>query len=102
MAPGPFVPTVLAAALIQDSGAEDQKTTWLPKLLDGSTPAAAMFDGNPVVGGGVAQLLVAPNATIIEKPERQAVPSLDATRRLARFNGEYPDAPARWHDIAAV
>ena len=49
MAPGPFVPTVLAAALIQDAGSEEQKSTWLPKLVDGSTPAAAMFDGNPVV-----------------------------------------------------
>src|SRR5438270_3613859 len=102
MAPGPFVPTVLAAALIEDAGTEEQKSTWLPKLVDGSTPAAAMFDGNPVVGGGVAHLLVAPHITLVENPDRQAVPSLDATRRLARFSGEYPSAPARWHDIAAV
>src|SRR5204862_1588017 len=58
MAPGPFVPTVLAAAVIQDAGSEAQKATWLPKLADGSTPAAAMFDGNPVAGGGVAAGLV--------------------------------------------
>src|SRR5947209_1458969 len=102
MAPGPFVPTVLAAALIEDAATEEQKSTWLPKLVDGSTPAAAMFDGNPVVGGGVAHLLVAPHVTLVENPDRQAVPSLDATRRLARFSGEYPSAPARWHDIAAV
>src|SRR5437763_1167797 len=60
MAPGPFVPTVLAAALIQEDGTEDNKAAWLPKLVDGSTPAAAMFAGNPIVGGGVARLLVTP------------------------------------------
>ncbi|MBV8982046.1 MAG: acyl-CoA/acyl-ACP dehydrogenase, partial [Acidimicrobiia bacterium] len=102
MAPGPFVPTVLAAALIQDAGTEAQKETWLPKLVDGSTPAAAMFDGNPVVGGGVAKVLVAPDLTIVEVPDREPVPSLDPTRRLARFQGEWATAPARWHDIAAV
>src|SRR2546421_1046655 len=52
MAPGPFVPTVLAAALIQDAGGEDQKATLLPKLVDGATPAAVMFDANAVGGGG--------------------------------------------------
>ena len=105
MAPGPFVPTVLAAALIQEAGSEDQKTTWLPKLADGSTPAAAMFDGNPVVGGGVARLLVAPDGAavkVVDDFEREAVTSLDATRRLARFSGEWSGGPARWHDIAAV
>src|SRR4051794_26908142 len=107
MAPGPFVPTVLAAALLQDAGSEDQKAAWLPKLVDGSTPAAAMFDGNPVVGGGVARVLVAPGGPagceIVEDPERAAVSSLDATRRLATFSGDGLDAaaPARWHDIAA-
>jgi alkylation response protein AidB-like acyl-CoA dehydrogenase len=30
MAPGPFVPTVLAAAVIQETGTEEQKSTWLP------------------------------------------------------------------------
>ena len=32
MAPGPFVPTVLAAALIQETGTEEQNAAWLPKL----------------------------------------------------------------------
>src|SRR4051794_38667350 len=102
MAPGPFVPTVLAAALIQDAGTEEQKQQWLPKLTDGSTPAAAMFDGNPVVGGGTASVLVVPAVAVLENPERELLTSLDATRRLARFMGEFVSAPARWHDIAAV
>src|SRR5207248_8572278 len=107
MAPGPFVPTVLAAAVIQDAGSEEQKATWLPKLADGSTPAAAMFDGNPVAGGGVAAVLVAPDGAgcaVVDSPEAEPVPSLAPTRRLARFAGPWSSAgaPARWHDIAAV
>ncbi len=97
MAPGPFVSTVLAAALIQDTGTEEQKAAWLPKLVDGSTPAAAMFSGNPVAGGGVARVLVAPNGTgcaIVENPERELVASLDSTRRLARFSGPLSSADA--------
>ncbi|MBV9410978.1 MAG: acyl-CoA dehydrogenase [Acidimicrobiia bacterium] len=106
MAPGPFVPTVLAAALIQDAGTDEQKTTWLPKLVDGSTPAAAMFAGNPVAGGGTAQVLITPDGgsgcTVVEGADPQLVPSLDATRRLVRYTGDPSYAPARWHDIAAV
>ncbi|MBV8234249.1 MAG: acyl-CoA dehydrogenase, partial [Acidimicrobiia bacterium] len=108
MAPGPFVPTVLAAAVIQDAGTHEQRAAWLPRLVDGSTPAAVMFDGNPVVGGAVARVLVVPDAgggcTIVEDPERAVVPSLDATRRVARYDGGSGGAtgPARWHDMAAV
>jgi alkylation response protein AidB-like acyl-CoA dehydrogenase len=105
MAPGPFVPTVLAAALIQDSGTEEQKATWLPRLVDGSTPAAVRLSGSPVVGGGVARVLVAPGSDgvkIVENPEPVRVPSLDPTRRLAQFSGGRFSAPGRWRDLAAV
>jgi alkylation response protein AidB-like acyl-CoA dehydrogenase len=106
MAPGPFVPTVLAAALIEDAGTEEQKSTWLPKLVDGSTTASAMIDGNPVVGGGVARVLVTPDGSggcrVVDDLERQHMSSLDPTRRLASFAGDWSTAPARWHDIAAV
>ncbi len=104
MAPGPFVPTVIAAAVLQDTATEEEKSTWLPKLLDGSTPAAVMLDGNLVLGGGLARLLVTPGQ-IVADPTVQPTHSLDATRRLARFEGiADPAAPApdRWRDIAAV
>src|SRR4051794_1860281 len=39
MAPGPFLPTVLAAAVVQDRGTEEQKAEWLPRIGDGSAPA---------------------------------------------------------------
>jgi len=39
-APGPFLPTALAAAIV----AESDDRTVLPGLLDGTTPAAVAFD----------------------------------------------------------
>ncbi|MBV8161862.1 MAG: acyl-CoA dehydrogenase [Acidimicrobiia bacterium] len=113
MAPGPFVPTVLAAALIEELGTDDQKTSWLPKLVDGSMPAAVVLrGGDPVIGGGVARVLVAPDGsggcTIVEDPDRSPVSSLDATRRLAAVPRGPATvhttalAPGRWRDIAAV
>ena len=97
MAPGPFVPTVLAAALIQESGTEEQKTEWIPKLVDGSTPATALI-GDRVVGGGVARVLVAPagsGCAVAVNADLTPVPSLDATRRLARFGGGPFRCPGR-------
>ena len=102
MAPGPFLPTVLAGAVIQDSMSDGEKADWLPRLVDGSTPAAVMLTGNPVLGGGVARLLVSPGQ-LHESPSAQSVPSLDPTRRLATMEGGFFGAgPERWHDIAAV
>src|SRR3954453_23357148 len=76
MAPGPFVPTVLAAALIQDRGTDEQKATWLPRLVDGSTPAPVVLDDGLVLGGGVAKALVVPTpdgCTVEEDPELEPV-----------------------------
>src|SRR5205085_12091084 len=103
--PGPFGPTVLAAAVIQDVGTEEQKATWLPKLVDGSAPAAVLF-GDLVVGGGTARVVVWSSGDggceIVEDHGLTPGPSLDATRRLARFRGIRVSAPDRWRDIAAV
>src|SRR5207248_7293613 len=52
MAPGPFLPTVLAAAVIQERGSDEQKARRLPGMVDGSTPAAVAFSGDLVLGGG--------------------------------------------------
>ena len=102
MAPGPFLPTVLAGAVIQDSMSDGEKADWLPRLVDGSTPAAVMLTGNPVLGGGVARLLVSPGQ-LHESPSAQSVPSLDPTRRLANMEGGFFGAgPERWREIAAV
>src|SRR5438874_6615467 len=60
MAPGPFLPTVLAAAVIQELGTDEQKTTWLPKLVDGSAPGSVLLSGKPVLSGCGAQVVVNP------------------------------------------
>src|SRR3954468_10379873 len=47
-APGPFLPTVIAAAVIDRLGTEEQRKELLPSLVDGSTPAAVAFTSAPV------------------------------------------------------
>jgi 3-oxochol-4-en-24-oyl-CoA dehydrogenase len=105
MAPGPFLPTVLAAAVISETGTEEQKAEWLPKLVDGSTPAAVTLSDGLVLGGGVAGVLVIPRSDgcdIVADPHLTPASSLDPTRRLARADGESSRPPDRVRDLAAV
>ena len=53
VAPGPFVPTVIASAVIAKEGVGDQKAR-LPGLIDGTVTAAIGLDGQVQVKGGVA------------------------------------------------
>src|SRR5439155_16201016 len=56
-APGPFLPTALAAAIV----AESDDSTPLTGLLDGKTPAAVALDTDaPVLGAGLARVVLAP------------------------------------------
>lgn len=53
-APGPFLPTVVAAAVISAVGTEDQRARLLPGLADGSTWASVALTGEagqPQAGG---------------------------------------------------
>jgi alkylation response protein AidB-like acyl-CoA dehydrogenase len=60
-APGPFLPTVLASAVINAMGSDQQKARWLPGLADGSTLGAVGLSAQgPVLGAGGASLLVLP------------------------------------------
>ena len=103
VAPGPFVPTVIASAVLAAVGG-DVAAAHLPGLADGSTLGAvalggsvsisdgtASGDGGNVLGGGLAQLLlvatgddvavvqVGPGVTL-------SVPAnMDPTRRTARL-----------------
>ena len=107
VAPGPFVPTVVAGAVIAAAGDDDLRTRFLPGLADGSTVGAvalggsvtvtdgvASGDAGVVLGGGSASLILVPigddvgvvevtvevgDGVTIESP-----PSLDPTRRSAR------------------
>jgi alkylation response protein AidB-like acyl-CoA dehydrogenase len=104
--PGPVLPTVLTAAVISRHGSEAQRARYLPGLVDGSTPAAVALgagtlqvDGTsvsgtlrPVLGLPTAAVLLAPLAQggwCLLDPrsatECQALPALDATRRVGQI-----------------
>ena len=91
VAPGPFLPTALAAALIEEAGDDKQRAAWLPGLVSGETIGAVAFSGRPVLGAALADVFVLP-------AEREAdgwwvatrddvtvepLPSFDPTRRVA-------------------
>ncbi len=54
VAPGPFVPTVIASATIAAEGSDDQRARLLPGLIDGTTAAGVGLAGEVQVEGGVA------------------------------------------------
>ncbi|MBV8950708.1 MAG: acyl-CoA dehydrogenase [Actinobacteria bacterium] len=115
VAPGPFLPTVLASALIQSAGKETAREL-VPGLVDGSTVGAVASSGAleaepdgdglrvsgtlaPVVSGHLAQLLVARAAdtwVVLTQGEFRAreLPSLDLTRRAAEVVVEAATVPA--------
>ncbi|BBZ74936.1 acyl-CoA dehydrogenase FadE22 [Mycolicibacterium anyangense] len=54
VAPGPFVPTVVASAVVAAVGSEEQKARLLPGLTDGSVTAALGLSPSITVAGGTA------------------------------------------------
>jgi alkylation response protein AidB-like acyl-CoA dehydrogenase len=110
VAPGPFLPTVVAAAIVARSGSAEQKQRCLPGLADGTTTAAlgldtpdlALADGvlrgdaGAVLGGAAADLLlfrVGDDVVIVPAGATGLTlttpPNLDPTRRsvVARADG---------------
>lgn len=114
--PGPFVPTVIASALIDAVADDDLKAELLPGLADGSVTAGVALGGSvttegprasgqagTVLGGGLAGLLVvasgddvaivhlgdrgSANGVSVENP-----PNLDPTRRSARVTLDEAEA----------
>ncbi len=106
VAPGPFVPTTVAAGVLQATG----QTELLPGLVDGTTvagialEAAVTVDGATasgtatVLGGAVADLLVLPvgdDAIVVRVGDGVSVtvpPCLDPTRRSAKVTLEDAEA----------
>ena len=104
VAPGPFVPTVIAGAVIAAAGDDDLKARVLPGLADGSTVGAVALGGSVTVSDGAASgdagvVLSAALASLILVPVGDDVavvdvagggvtidspPSLDPTRPSAR------------------
>ncbi|WP_046322360.1 acyl-CoA dehydrogenase family protein, partial [Mycobacterium sp. UM_Kg1] len=54
VAPGPFVPTVIASAVIAAAGTPEQQARLLPGLIDGSVTAGVGLAGDVALDGGVA------------------------------------------------
>src|ERR1700683_3087791 len=83
MAPGPFLTTVLASALVERSGDERALKALLPGLIDGTTPASVVLpgsgeleivdrkDGAVVVSGRLPAALVADIASLVVAPARE-------------------------------
>jgi alkylation response protein AidB-like acyl-CoA dehydrogenase len=103
LAPGPFVPTVIASAVIDAVADDDTKTRWLPNLASGDVTAGVALAGEvtvadgratgelpAVLGAGLANLLVAragDDAFVAEVGQGVAVEvpaNLDPTRRSGR------------------
>jgi alkylation response protein AidB-like acyl-CoA dehydrogenase len=104
VAPGPFVPTVVASAVVSHSGTDEQKARLLPGLIDGSVVAGVGFGGDlnvdggsvsgsagVVLGAGLADLLVlaAGDDVLVLDRNRDGVSvevpeNLDPTRRSGR------------------
>ena len=111
VAPGPFVPTVIASALITAAGDEEAKKRFLSGLADGSLTAGvglvadvklsggSIAGSAPLVlGGGLAKLIVVPagdDVALVEVGDGVTVNvprNLDPGRRSARVT--FTDAAA--------
>lgn len=104
VAPGPFVPTVIASAVVAADGSTDQQARLLPGLLDGSVAAGVGLGGEVriergvasgaagiVLGAGLADLLLIAAGEDILLIERgragvsvEVPDNLDPTRRSGR------------------
>ena len=105
LTPGPFVPTVIASAVIDAAGSDEVAARLVPGLADGSVFAGVALESDitvrdgqaagtapAVLGGGLAHLLVLPagdDAIVVEVTaggvQVEVPPNLDPTRRSARI-----------------
>jgi alkylation response protein AidB-like acyl-CoA dehydrogenase len=88
IAPGPFLPTVWASAVIAAAGSDAQHSAHLPGLADGSVRAAVGTDeaSGLVLGAGLADLFLLPRGDDLVLATRDEVDvtmpvNTDATRR---------------------
>src|SRR5450432_965922 len=89
IAPGPFLPTVWASAVIAAAGSAAQQSRHLPGLADGSVRAAVGTDqaSGLVLGAGLAELFLVPQGDDLLIAYRHEVTvdlplNTDATRRV--------------------
>jgi alkylation response protein AidB-like acyl-CoA dehydrogenase len=109
VAPVPFLPTVMAAALIERAGSEEQRERWLPGLASGEIlgAVAAARDGvaELVLGGaqaGVLVLLDGERARVLPASDAdvEVVDAIDPTRSAARVTVAEAAGAALAGDVA--
>jgi alkylation response protein AidB-like acyl-CoA dehydrogenase len=109
VAPVPFLPTALAATLIEHAGSEDQRQRWLPALASGETigTLGVARDGvaELVVGAPEAQLVVLledGSARVLTPEQAEVVPvdSIDPTRPAGRVSAHAGAGEALDGDVA--
>ncbi len=105
LAPVPFLPSALAATVIEHAGSAEQRERWLPGLASGETigALATAVDGNAelVIGGADAQVivLVDPDGSgrVVAAQDAEVSPfnAIDPTRSAASVNagGEDGELP---------
>lgn len=96
LAPVPFLPSAIAAAVIEHGGSPEQRERWLPGLAAGESTGAlgAAVDGTAdfLVGGAEANVIVLVeddgSARVVEAAEADVSPlaSIDPTRSAARVS----------------
>ena len=93
LAPVPFLPSALAATVIEQAGVQEQCERWLPGLASGATIGAlgTISDGvaELVIGGAQAQVLV-----LVQEETARAWRS-PRGRRARAARGDRPDALGR-------
>src|SRR5215218_11309116 len=89
VAPGPFLPTVWASAVVAACGTDAQQAELLPGLADGSVRAAVGLDDRThlVLGAGLADLFLLPDGDDLVIAPRDDVTvempqNTDSTRRV--------------------
>ncbi len=117
VAPGPFLPTVIASAVIAANGTAEQKARLLPGLTDGTVTAGVGLGGDAAVDGGVASgdagivfgagladllLITAGSDVLVLERDRDGVSvdipaNLDAARRSGRVR--FDNVSVGDHDI---
>jgi alkylation response protein AidB-like acyl-CoA dehydrogenase len=86
----PFLSTATAAAVIQATGADEQRARWLPGLAAGELTAGIGTRELAADAAGAAVVLVidGDEAQLIASPETDDFVSIDPTRRFATVAGE--------------
>jgi alkylation response protein AidB-like acyl-CoA dehydrogenase len=86
----PFLSTAAAAAVIQATGTEEQRSRWLPGLASGELTAGIGTRelAADAAGAAVVVAIDGDTAELIESPETDAFATIDPTRRFATVAGE--------------